>query len=117
MVGGFVQFAFQLPAFFKNGYKLGFDAAFSHPGLKKISILLVPATLALSVSQINIVVSNILASYLPPGSITYLFYSMRLMAPLYRHIRRCNGYGRLPTLSEHAAEVSLTNHGMIFHLH
>src|SRR4030066_661474 len=69
MVGGFVQFAFQLPAFYKNKFSLGFDADFSHPGLKKMGVLLIPATLALSVNQINIVVSNILASFLPSGRI------------------------------------------------
>jgi putative peptidoglycan lipid II flippase len=103
MIGGFVQFAFQLPAFFKNKYKLGFDAKFSHPGLKRIAILLVPATLALSVSQINIVVSNILASYLPPGSITYLFYSMRLIQFPIGIFGVAMGMAVLPTLSEHAA--------------
>ncbi|MBI5098640.1 MAG: murein biosynthesis integral membrane protein MurJ [Nitrospirae bacterium] len=107
MIGGFVQFAFQLPAFFKNKYKLGFDTKFSHPGLKRISILLIPATLALSVSQINIVVSNILASYLPPGSITYLFYSMRLIQFPIGIFGVAMGMAVLPTLSEHAARGEL----------
>ncbi|RJR17603.1 MAG: murein biosynthesis integral membrane protein MurJ [Nitrospiraceae bacterium] len=104
MIGGFVQFAFQLPAFFKNGYSLGFDAAFKHPGLKRIAVLLVPATLALSVSQVNIVVSNILASYLPSGSITYLFYSMRLIQFPIGIFGVAMGMAILPTLSEHAVK-------------
>jgi len=103
MIGGFVQFAFQLPVFLKKGYKLGFDTAFRHPGLKKIAILLIPATLALSVNQVNIVVSNILASYLPPGSITYLFYSMRLIQFPVGIFGVAMGMAVLPTLSEHAA--------------
>jgi putative peptidoglycan lipid II flippase len=104
MVGGFVQFAFQLPSFFKNNYRLGFDATFSHPGLKKMSILLIPATLALSVSQINIVVSNILASFLPSGSITYLFYSMRLVQFPIGIFGVAMGMAVLPMLSEHAVK-------------
>lgn len=103
LIGGFVQFAFQLPVFLKKGYKLGLDTAFRHPGLKKISILLIPATLALSVNQVNIVVSNILASYLPPGSITYLFYSMRLIQFPIGIFGVAMGMAVLPTLSEHAA--------------
>lgn len=102
MAGGFIQFAFQLPSFFRNRYRLGFDATFSHPGLKKMSILLIPATLALSVSQINIVVSNILASFLPSGSITYLFYSMRLIQFPIGIFGVAMGMAVLPTLSEHA---------------
>jgi putative peptidoglycan lipid II flippase len=104
MAGGFVQFAFQLPSFFRNKYKLGFDASFSHPGLKKMAILLIPATLALSVSQINIVVSNILASFLPSGSITYLFYSMRLIQFPIGIFGVAMGMAVLPMLSEHAAK-------------
>ncbi len=104
MAGGFVQFAFQLPSFFRNKYKLGFDTTFSHPGLKRMSILLIPATLALSVSQINIVVSNILASFLPSGSITYLFYSMRLIQFPIGIFGVAMGMAVLPMLSEHAVK-------------
>jgi len=102
LAGGFVQFAFQLPSFFKNKYGLGFKANFNHPGLKRMSILLIPATLALAVNQINIVVSNILASYLQPGSITYLFYSMRLVQFPIGIFGVAMGMAVLPTLSEHA---------------
>jgi putative peptidoglycan lipid II flippase len=109
LAGGLVQFVFQLPSFFRNKYKLGFDAAFSHPGLKRMSILLLPATMALSVSQINIVVSNILASFLPPGSITYLFYSMRLVQFPIGIFGVAMGMAILPTLSEHAAKGDYVN--------
>jgi putative peptidoglycan lipid II flippase len=102
LLGGFMQFAFQLPSFFKKGYRLGFRPYFRHPGLKKMAILLVPATLALAVNQINILVSNILASYLPSGSITYLYYSMRLIQFPIGIFGVAMGMAVLPTLSEHA---------------
>ncbi|MCL5023883.1 MAG: murein biosynthesis integral membrane protein MurJ [Nitrospirae bacterium] len=104
LVGGCVQFAFQLPSFFRRGYGLGFDASFGHPGLKRMSILLVPATLALAVNQINIVVGNILASFLPAGSITYLFYSMRLIQFPVGIFGVAMGTAVLPSLSEHAVK-------------
>jgi putative peptidoglycan lipid II flippase len=104
MAGGFVQFAFQLPSFFKNKYRLGFNTSFNHPGLKRMAILLIPATLALAVNQINIVVSNVLASYLQPGSITYLFYSMRLVQFPIGVFGVAMGIAVLPTLSEHAVK-------------
>jgi putative peptidoglycan lipid II flippase len=102
LVGGLMQFVFQLPSFFKNGYALGFNTSFRHPGLKKMSILLIPATMALAVNQINIVVSNILASYLPTGSITYLYYAMRLIQFPVGIFGVAMGMAVLPTLSEHA---------------
>ncbi len=104
LAGGVVQFIFQLPSFFKNQYSLGFDASFSHPGIKRMSVLLIPATLALSVSQINIALSNILASFLPSGSITYLFYSMRLIQFPIGIFGVAMGTAVLPTLSEHAVK-------------
>lgn len=104
VAGGFVQFAFQLPSFFRNKYKLGFDAGFSHPGLKKMLILLIPATFTLAVSQINIVVNTIFASFLPSGSITYLFYSMRLIHFPIGMFGVAIGMAILPTLSEHAVK-------------
>ena len=102
LAGGFVQFAFQLPSFYKNGYRLGLSPSFRHPGIRKMMLLLLPATLALSVSQINIIVSSIFASYLPQGSITYLFYSMRLSQFPIGIFGVAMGMAVLPTLSEHA---------------
>jgi putative peptidoglycan lipid II flippase len=102
LIGGFMQFLFQLPSFFKNGYRLGFSPYFRHPGLRRMAILLVPATLALAVNQINILVANILASYLPSGSITYLYYSMRLIQFPIGIFGVAMGMAVLPALSEHA---------------
>jgi putative peptidoglycan lipid II flippase len=104
MVGGFTQLAFQLPSFFKNKYKLAFNTSFGHPGLKRMSILLIPSTLALAANQINIVVGNILASFLPSGSITYLFYSMRLIQFPIGIFGVAMGMAVLPSLSEHAVK-------------
>lgn len=102
VLGGLVQFAFQLPSFYKNQYRLGFNPNFKHPGLKRMAILLIPATMALAVNQINIIVSNILASYLPEGSITYLYYSMRLIQFPIGIFGVAMGMAVLPSLSEHA---------------
>lgn len=102
--GGIAQFVFQLPSFFRNGYRLGFDPGFSHPGLKRMSILLIPATLALAVNQVNIIVSNILASFLPDGSITYLYYAMRMVQFPIGIFGVAMGVAALPSLSEHAVK-------------
>jgi putative peptidoglycan lipid II flippase len=104
VLGGFVQFAFQLPSFFKNGYSLGLNTSFRHPGLRRMAILVVPATMALAVNQINIIVSNVLASYLPEGSITYLYYAMRLIQFPVGIFGVAMGMAVLPTLSEHAVK-------------
>lgn len=103
-IGGFVQFAFQLPSFYKKNYRLGFVPAFRHPALRKMAVLLIPATLALAVNQIYIIVSTILASYLPLGSITYLYYSMRLIQFPIGIFGAAMAMSVLPALSEHAVK-------------
>jgi putative peptidoglycan lipid II flippase len=67
-----------------------------------MSLLVLPATMGMAVVQINIFVSTVLASFLPEGSITYLYYSMRLIQFPIGIFGVTMGMAVLPTLSEHA---------------
>ncbi|TAN44550.1 MAG: murein biosynthesis integral membrane protein MurJ [Nitrospirae bacterium] len=104
--GGLVQVLFQIPSFVKSGYRIrwiaSFREIFNHPGLKKIGTLIIPSTAGMAVSQINIFVSTILASYLVTGSITYLYYSMRLIQFPIGIFGVAMSMAVLPALSEHA---------------
>jgi putative peptidoglycan lipid II flippase len=102
-IGGLAQLAFQLPSFRRAGFSLAPSFAFGHPGLRRMGVLLLPATMGMAVAQINIFVSNILASYLPQGSITYLYYAMRLIQFPIGIFGVAMGMAVLPALSEHAA--------------
>ncbi|MDH3977688.1 MAG: murein biosynthesis integral membrane protein MurJ [Gammaproteobacteria bacterium] len=51
----------------------------SHPGVRKIGRLMVPAIFGSSVAQINILLDTLIASFLVTGSISWLYYSDRLM--------------------------------------
>lgn len=104
VLGGFIQFAFQIPSFYKNEYTLNPAFNFQHPGLKKMTLLIIPATMGMAVAQINIFVSTILASYLPEGSITCLYYSMRLIQFPIGIFGVAMGMAVLPTLSAHAVK-------------
>lgn len=103
-IGGLVQFAFQLPSFFRNDYSLKPEYDFRHPGLKKMSLLIIPATMGMAVTQVNVFISTILASYLPEGSVTYLYYSMRLIHFPVGIFGVAMAMAVLPTLSEQAAK-------------
>ncbi|MBF0517607.1 MAG: murein biosynthesis integral membrane protein MurJ [Nitrospirae bacterium] len=108
-IGGFFQFASQVPTFYKYDFSLKPDFSFSHPGLKQIGLLILPATLGTAVSQFNIFFSTILASYLPTGSITYLYYAMRLIQFPVGVFGVAMGMAVLPSLSEHAARGDFDN--------
>lgn len=53
--------------------------AWNHPGVKQIRTLMIPALFGVSVNQINLLVNTTLATFLATGSISYLYYSDRLL--------------------------------------
>ena len=79
LIAGVAQLTFQLPFLAKISLlplpKLGF----SNAGVKKIGALMLPATFGASVSQINLLLDTLLASFLETGSLSWLYYSDRLL--------------------------------------
>jgi putative peptidoglycan lipid II flippase len=78
VAGGAAQFAMQVPGLARRGMLFAFRVHPSHPGVKRVGGLIVPSLLGLSVTQVNITISTILASFFAGGP-TYLFYGMRLI--------------------------------------
>ncbi|MFC5076677.1 putative peptidoglycan biosynthesis protein MurJ [Vibrio thalassae] len=78
-LGGFVQFAFQLPFLIKEGVLVKPKWGWRDPGVVKIRTLMIPALFGVSVSQINLLFDTFIASFLATGSISWLYYSDRLL--------------------------------------
>nr|WP_232313527.1 murein biosynthesis integral membrane protein MurJ [Enterovibrio coralii] len=78
-LGGLVQFAFQLPFLYREGMLVRPKWGWSHPGVTKIRTLMIPALFGVSVSQINLLLDTFIASFLATGSISWLYYSDRLL--------------------------------------
>ncbi|MBW1824503.1 MAG: murein biosynthesis integral membrane protein MurJ, partial [Deltaproteobacteria bacterium] len=78
IIGGFIQLALQIPFLKKKEVTLKFNFSFSHPGLRRLVKLMLPAVLGAAVYQINIVIITMIASFLPAGSVSYLYYSDRV---------------------------------------
>jgi len=78
-LAGLIQFLFQLPYLGKLGLipKPRFNR--KHEGVSKILKLMLPAVLGSSVAQINLMLDTIIASFLVTGSVTWLYYSDRLL--------------------------------------
>ncbi len=102
-VGGAIQFLFQIPSFYKKGFRFGLDFSFAHEGLKKIGKLIVPASLSMGVAQLNALVNYIFASLLAAGSITYLYLGFRLIHFPIGIFAVALSMAALPSLSKHAA--------------
>ena len=78
LVAGFAQLLFQVPALAGIGLVPRPRWAPEHEGVKRILLLMVPALFGVSVSQINLLLDTVLASLLPTGSVSWLYYSDRL---------------------------------------
>jgi putative peptidoglycan lipid II flippase len=102
-VAGVVQFAFQLPFLGQLGLVVMPRPTLSHPGVRQVGKLLVPAVFASSVSQVNALIDTILASTLITGSISWLYYSDRLMELPVGLVAVALGTVMLPNLSRLAA--------------
>ena len=78
LLAGVTQLAFQLPFVMKLGLMALPTPGFSDSGVKRIMKLMVPALFGVSVSQINLLLDVLLASFLEDGSVSWLYYSDRL---------------------------------------
>ena len=79
LVAGFAQLLFQVPALAGIGLVPRPRWAPRHEGVRRIMLLMVPALFGVSVSQINLLLDTVLASFLVDGSVSWLYYSDRLM--------------------------------------
>ena len=104
IIGGLLQLLFQIPFLVRRGMIPRLDFNFSHPAVKTIVRLMVPAVFGASIYQINIVVIRLLASYLPEGSISYLYYADRLEQLPVGIFAVALGTAILPSMSKMAAQ-------------
>jgi putative peptidoglycan lipid II flippase len=74
-----LQWLVQLPAVWKLGGKIRWTWPLRHEGFFEILALMIPAIFSLSVTQIDLMLNQIFASFLPTGSVTCLNYGNRLM--------------------------------------
>jgi len=78
LAGGVMQLLLQVPYMVKSGFRLRLSFDLQHAGIRRIFRLIVPMLFGVAVYQINILLNTVLASMLPRGSISYLYYSDRL---------------------------------------
>jgi len=103
LLGGMLQLALQIPFMIRKGFYFWQSARIYHPGLKRIGKLMGPAVLGAAAYQINILVSTLLASMLPEGSVSYLYYADRLIQFPLGLFAISTSVAVLPSLSRQAA--------------
>lgn len=106
LVSGFVQLGFQVPFLREIRLLPRFKPGFKDPEVKRIMTLMVPAMFGVSVSQINLLLDTILASFLVTGSVSWLYTAERLTELPLGLIGIAVATVILPSLSAKHAEKS-----------
>lgn len=78
-LGGLVQFLFQLPFLAKQGLLVRPRWGWGDKYVVRIRKLMLPAMFGVSVSQINLLLDTVIASFLITGSVSWLYYADRLI--------------------------------------
>ncbi|MCM0082497.1 murein biosynthesis integral membrane protein MurJ [Geomonas sp. Red32] len=78
LIGGVVQLLLQLPVLYRKGFPIRPNFNYRHPAVKRIALLMGPSVFGVGVYYLNIAVGAIIASMLPEGSVSYLYYAQRL---------------------------------------
>ncbi len=79
LIAGIAQLLFQLPFLYREGLLPTPKWGWKHAGVQKILKLMIPAIFGSSVAQINILLDTFIASFLISGSVSWLYYSERLL--------------------------------------
>nr|WP_298965626.1 murein biosynthesis integral membrane protein MurJ [uncultured Halomonas sp.] len=106
LIAGVAQLAFQVPFLLRLGLMPTPWPNFAHEGVRRILRLMGPALFGVSVSQINLLLDTVLASLLTAGSVSWLYYSDRLVELPLGVFGVAIGTVILPALSKRHAEQS-----------
>ncbi len=79
LIGGFLQWMLQQPYLKRIGLSWRGKSSMDNPGVKRMGKLMLPTVLGAAVYQINVALGTLLASFLPVGSVSYLYYADRLV--------------------------------------
>jgi putative peptidoglycan lipid II flippase len=104
LIGGVLQLAVQLPSLYKTGFRYKPILKLSDPGLRKVLKLMVPATIGLSATQINIFINTNFASTCAQGSVSWLNYAFRLVQLPIGLFGVALSIAMLPILAKQAAQ-------------
>ncbi len=98
---GAVQFVWLAAALGRAGFRLRLRLPRLTPGVKRLFALILPGALGAGVVQINLMMDVVIASLLPTGSISFLYYADRVNQLPLGVIGVAVGTALLPILSRH----------------
>ena len=103
LVGGLLQLVVQLPLLWRQGFRLQWVLDWREPGVRRIALLMLPAVVGLSATQINIFINTFYASACAEGSVSWLNYAYRLFHLPMGLFGVALMVATMPVVSRHAA--------------
>ncbi len=104
LIGGILQLCIQLPTLFKTGFSFFPHLNLKDPGLQRILRLMIPATIGLSATQINLFINTRFAASCAEGSVSWLQYAFRLVQLPIGVFGVAFSIAAMPLLAKHAAK-------------
>ena len=109
VIGGAAQLLWQIPSLHRAGFRFRFSLDWSHPGVRRIFLLMGPAILGNAAVQINVMVNSNLASRLGDGPVSWLGYAFRFMQLPIGIFGYAIASATLPAISRSAAANEIPN--------
>lgn len=107
LIGGGMQLAIQLPSLRGTGFRYRPVLDLKDPGLHRILKLMIPATIGLSATQINIFINTNFAASCAEGSVSWLYYAFRLVQLPIGVFGVALAIAMLPVLAKQAANKDI----------
>lgn len=107
ILGAFGHLAVQLPLTRILGFRFRWSLDWRHPGVRRIGRLMLPRTLALAVSQIELTVAVFIATSLPAGSLAIFYFAQHLNSLPVGLFGATIGQAALPVFSQNTQGRSL----------
>ncbi|WP_171334495.1 murein biosynthesis integral membrane protein MurJ [Acinetobacter stercoris] len=104
VAAGFLQLAIQIPELWRKKLLIPPKMDFKHEGVERILKLMLPALFGVSVTQINLLLNTIWASFMQDGSVSWLYSAERMTELPLGLIGVAIGTVILPSLSASKAE-------------
>ncbi len=114
VVAGILQLVIQIPELWRKKLLISPKVDFKHEGVERIMKLMLPALFGVSVTQINLLLNTIWASFMQDGSVSWLYSAERMTELPLGLIGVAIGTVILPSLSaRHAEQDQAKFRGMI----
>lgn len=104
IVGGFLQLAVQIPSLVRLGMSFRMPRPFDRDGLREVGRLFLPRLFGVGITQVNLVIDSQFATSLRTGSVSFLYYAIRVTELTLGVFAISLSTVILPTLSRATAE-------------